>query len=278
MIERSYLLATNVKDERNVLEWVRHHLKKGFDHILIADDQSTIFKPAEMLVSLERWEKDRITIIVLHDSKHGYMQRALRFARMKRIGFMLYLDMDEYLYIDPVHYTISNFISFISDTDHELQNVGFPWVYFGSNFHNDLPHESQILPFYTRCSQYADHHVKHLVNVREVLYPCSPHHFQFRSCNETDRIKNIFGRHVAHEPKYPEQTSWSVSSLPAFIAHFHRQCWSEFCRRRSRPRDDNGSVRIYTFSLSPDECPPGFHDKDDNTISFTGLIDVSFVC
>jgi len=272
--EPRWLLACNAKEERNVMEWIQHHLQKGFHHILFFDDGSTVFRPEQLCESMSDEEKQKVTFRRCKSRKLSFMQKALEFSRQHDYTYLLYLDLDEYIFLHPQFSVISEYIDFVrkyrGKEEKAWHSLTIPWVMFGSSFHSTLPHPSQLLPFYHHCHPKVNEHVKHLIHVPSVQRPLSPHHYQFRPSIYPLHIWNVKGETpLPNQARYSRQKQWDVSRTPLFIAHFHIQCWEEFCRRRCRPRDDTGECRSYSFLLQSEKGPPAHFHKDNNEVFFT---------
>lgn len=287
--EETWLLAANTKDERNVREWVEHHLLLGFDHILLWNDNSSIFVP-ERLLSSSSIAKGRVTVRHTHLNKLQYMQRSLHFAKQHHFTYLLYLDLDEYLVL---HSNLtSNLTSNPTDTlpkwierhiktrAPQWTQIPIPWVMYGSNGHDRLPHPHELLPFYTKCHSFCDRRVKHLIRVDCIECPLSPHHWKRHfpkqewiqkpnpSFFQGPHLMDVHGNSLPENlPEYTFFTTWTPTSTPLWIAHFNHQCWEEFCRRRSRPRDDTRQRRVYDFALLSSSPPPSSFHQEYNELS-----------
>ena len=346
--EPQILLSMNCRDERNIKEWVDHHLAIGFDHILLMDDQSkSEYSPNSFLFEPCKWStfsteehnenvkryKKSVTVRKLNKNKLGYMGEALQFCKEHDIEFMIHLDADEYICIqevDEVHKkrrSIKDFLTKICVLHPNLCSLMIPWVMFGSSHHDKVPHPTQFLPYYTLCEGIGEGHVKSIIRVNSVAHPESPHHWKFRHDyhlshrksepkldfrdmskmmelhsqwkkrrgggvnNKKDSSSNHPCRNFCpsglpvtcsvlsstgyklalNRPSYSSFRDHKVADFPVFIGHFVNQSWDEFCRRRSRPRDDTRLVRTYEFPLdSSEKGSEVFHAKY-NQVPFDGF-------
>jgi hypothetical protein len=262
------LLAANFRDERNILEWIQYHRDyRGFHHILLFDDRSCRFP-----LQLPEHETHDITLKYLHLCKVEYMTRAYDFGIQNGYTHLLYLDLDEYLYLPSSTSTIAEYMTLTgmrtpqendTNTTTKYDAIAFPWLMFGSNFLNDLPSLNELLPHYTQCSPCYDSHIKMIVPLHAVEIPLTPHHWKWkpRRCSKIS-IKLLDDGVDTNRPHYDHLRETEWKDTDAFIGHFVNQCWEEFCRRRSRPRDDTRQRRLYDWVLLADRTPPDeFHQQ-----------------
>jgi len=222
------LLAANVKDEKNIVEWTEWHLDIGFNHIYIADDDSTI--PVSSLIY-----DTRVSIDVKTDVKKAYIEDSIIYARKHGFDFIMYLDGDEYLYIPDrdLHFFLYRFPK-------TTIGICFHWLMFGSNGH-DIGDTSNLVKMFTRSCNRLNDHVKTLAKVKYIKGVYDPHAFKFST------LESIFtadGRLVTDYrgkiTPFPEP--FDVRS--AYIAHYFLQTREEYLRRKiRRARDDDRTFR-----------------------------------
>ena len=101
------LLSTNVRDERNLSEWVLYHWKIGFDGIWIWDDFSTSeWSPETLLKDLPSLPHGK-NLELVHGKDHprvrdkkAYMNKAKQYASCNGYDWMIHIDLDEYFYCE----------------------------------------------------------------------------------------------------------------------------------------------------------------------------------
>jgi len=91
------ILFTNARDEKNILEWVVHHLNLGFTHIFLTDHRSSV--PISSI--LRKLPREQITIVREDNEiqKANLMEKAIGFAKKQKYDWMIYLDADEFLFL-----------------------------------------------------------------------------------------------------------------------------------------------------------------------------------
>ena len=125
------ILFTNARDEKNIREWVAHHLIIGFDLIYIFDHKS--IKPlSQELNNLKKVIVERCEID--GPIKMQLMLKASKIATVAGADWMLYLDADEYLILNTFH-SVKNMLQYYLFAD----SIAINWLMFGTNFHKKEP-------------------------------------------------------------------------------------------------------------------------------------------
>ena len=238
------ILFTNARDEKNILEWIQHHLKLGFDYIYIFDHKSKIpiyellktkHNPSCNLSNVHVYRLDRDII------KINLMKIALQYSIKHNFSWLLYLDCDEFLIFNNNN-NIQSFLTKYRNYD----QVAINWLMFGSNYRNDIlkPNES-IIQSYTRSDDKLDKHIKCIINLQKAKYNkikiVNPHYYLFNNMNFS--VDSLFHRMNPSEPHF-HYTKESYETIPAFIAHYSNQSYQDYLNRKiNLPRDDNGGKR-----------------------------------
>lgn len=229
---RKVILFTNARDEKNIKEWVSHHLLIGFDVIYIFDHKSVTplkneFQNFRKNVIVERIEWGNPVKIPL-------MNRAANIA--KRLGFdwMLYLDADEFLVINQyigVKHLLYNY--------NFAHSLGVNWLMFGSNYHKKDP-VGLLIENYTKSVPTIDQHVKTFVRPEYITSISNPHfyHVLFPS--------HVFSLNLKNTSNSPFNV-WDIDykDAPAFIAHYVYQSEESYINRKIKlPLDSHNSFRV----------------------------------
>jgi hypothetical protein len=233
------LLSCNMKDEKNVEEWLRYHFAIGFAQILLFDDYSN--------ASLQHLEKDFPNLIVVrqHSLKHEYMSCAVQYAERNQFNYMIHLDADEYLYVRG-NLSLSDTI--LTAFPKNVSAIYLHWVFFGSCALERNPGKT-ILNVFTKSQSIANPHVKALVQPHLVDEPVNPHTFAFKvSANLPKRaISNSQGQLIEDEGAIQQIYESDFSKHLLYIAHYHDQSWEDhLVRHVQRYRDDTGQHREYS--------------------------------
>lgn len=234
---RKTILFTNARDEKNMKEWVTHHLLLGFDIIYIFDHKSIIplkneFRNFSKKVIIERIEWE-------NPIKLPLMKYAVNIARRMGVDWMLYLDADEFLvlnnYMGVIHLLGSyNF----------AHSLGINWLMFGSSYHKKDP-PGLLIENYTKSVQTIDQHVKTFVRPKYVTSVINPHYYNVAFPN---RVFSMNMKNIANTPF----NVWEIDykDAPAFIAHYINQSEETYRNRKLKlPRDDLLSNRTIDLNM-----------------------------
>jgi len=234
------IVFTNARDEPHILEWISHYLNLGFDHVFVYDHKSTI--PISSLLAPKTPSKtnpvNRITVTRLDDDisnmKNTLMRRAIDISRQKGFDWMLYVDVDEFLYLKNA-INVKSFLSNYSEYD----QVGINWLMFGTNFMTIEP-KGTLIEKYTRTGAVLNKHIKCFVNPIFARKPLNPHVYEILN-NKSIHCEN---KPLMYIPYYFE-TNTSPLNVPAYFAHYIHQAYEVYIQRKILlPRDDNGEFRI----------------------------------
>jgi len=250
MNKRIYL-STNVRDEKNLEEWVDYHILLGFEHILIVDHLSII--PVSEILK-DSIHIDKITIKRYEVStgiiKSDIIKKiVIPFVTKNNCDMFIHLDADEYIYLKN-HKNIVEYINYINGWG---KQIVFYWLLFGSNYLESPPTNNSLIYNYNRCSY--DKHMSadnivgkcmvdpktldlKTINNTKVLYPHS--WYITKNTISVDVNGNILkldnlGRIINNSIKVGINNN-------AYIYHYFLQSWeSYYLRKVSRNRDDINS-------------------------------------
>jgi hypothetical protein len=226
------VLFTNARDEKNIKEWVAHHLILGFHRIVIFDHMSKI--PISYV--LRGFDK-RVTVIRCvwnNPVKLTLMQTAINLSRSMRADWMLYLDADEFLVL-PRYKNVVDLLHRYKEYD----SVSINWLMFGTNNIIKDP-DGLIIDNFTRSSRVLDQHVKSFVRPMEAINANNPHFFNIY---DTSRRIGMDNRKVqTASPFHPFPVHYLHA--PAYIAHYVHQSEETYMKRKVLlPTDDTGAMR-----------------------------------
>ena len=220
------ILFTNARDEKNMKEWVTHHLLLRFDIIYIFDHKSKVplkneFHNFSKRVIIERIEMNNPVKLPL-------MTRAVKIAKRLGVDWMLYLDADEFLVLNNymgVRHMLRSY--------NFAHSLGINWLMFGSSYHKKDP-PGLLIENYTKSVQTIDQHVKTFVRPEYVTSVTNPHFYNVIFPN---RMFSINMKNMANTPF----NVWPVDykEVPAFIGHYVHQSEETYWNRKLKlPRDD----------------------------------------
>jgi hypothetical protein len=232
------ILFTNVRDEKNMKEWVTHHLLLNFDMIYIFDHKSIIplkneFHNFSKRVVIERggWN---------NPVKMPLMKRAVSIAKQHEYDWMLYLDADEFLVLNKFMG-----VKHLLQTYNFAHSLSINWLMFGTNFHKKDPN-GLILENYTKSELYLDKHVKTFVRPEYVVNVTNPHFFIVAFPR---RMLSLNLKNNINQPAFNE---WRTEyyKVGAYIAHHIYQSEETYMNRKIKlPTDDSGGRRKYDSGI-----------------------------
>jgi hypothetical protein len=258
------VLFTNARDEKNMHEWVAHHLLLGFDEIYIVDHKSII--PLEG--QFDNFNKDVKKVFVKRCEKEGAIKdflicRAAEQAQVAKADWMLYLDADEFFVINLEHITnVKDLLKNYNFAD----SVSFNWLLFGSNYHINEP-KGFIIDNYTRSILKFTDHLKTFIRPQEFCAP-NAHRSDVKNmsrayhgsgvCLGTIYPPYLDNRHFINNIEY-------YNSI-AYIAHYLFQSEETFIKRKILlPRDDWGVHRTQEETRLGND----FHSKYNDIENFS---------
>ncbi len=157
------VLVCIAKDENQYFdEWIRHHLKVGFDNVIIYDNNSK--EPIEIAEDL----KAKVEIRKWIDTEFGSQSRAYLhacYSGQEMYNYMAFFDVDEF-YMSLTMDVKQDF----KDINKYVTGLGIYWRIYG----NPEPFETrQPIENYTKY--YGDKHIKSIVDPDMVINFPDPH-------------------------------------------------------------------------------------------------------
>lgn len=244
----NYILSTNVRDEKNIIEWIIYHLLIGFDRILIIDHKSKT--PIKNLVNNYNF---RNKVDVIESNKDGavkiYFLNNIVIPYMKKNcnKYFIHLDGDEYLNLNSKYKNIDNFVNSFDSKN----SIAINWLMFGSN-NLEENNTNFILDKYIKCSKNIHNNFKGLINVNHINNNnyINPHYIG--NLNYT----NVFNKTVYVNKndipidKFNElyDKDKKIAEYKAVINHYYVQSRQDLLDRKiNRNRDDINQPRQYNI-------------------------------
>jgi len=144
-----YILATFVKNENNIIEWIIYHLLIGFDKILIIDNNSHI--PVRNIIKNYKF-KDKIDII--DTNKTGIIKEyflndiILPYMKQYCSKYFIHLDVDEYINLNDNYNNVDELLN-----DYPVDVLVLNKLIFGSNnLKTNTCDYKGLIPTYTKCA------------------------------------------------------------------------------------------------------------------------------
>ena len=227
-----YLTACLIfKDSAPYLdEWVRFHLRVGFDHLYLydndsSDDGASVVRPfvERRQVTLRKWPGIGQQTNIFVDCLETYRKSA---------RWIAFIDDDEFLFPSE-----KNNVQEILPEYEAHAGLAICWLLFGSNGHRTRP-PGLVTENYIRRAPWVDRHVKCIVDPAKVTGPQTAGH-AFH-CIEGTQI--VDENHRATAGPFSEKPSTDVLCLNHYLTKSHE----EMLQRRTR-RWVDGTVPILSI-------------------------------
>ena len=200
------------KDENQYFdEWIRHHLKVGFDHVFIYDNNSK--EPIEIAKDLSKF----VTINKWTDSEYGSQSRAYMHACMEYDNFeyLAFLDVDEFYMSTTMNVKIDLYSLFNPIA------LGIYWRIYG----NPKPFETRQ-PVENYIHWHGDKHIKSIIQTTFVKSFPDPH--------KAELINEKKGMYIDENNNQIVSPTGDHSSKNIWIKHVFTRSRAEFAKKIER--------------------------------------------
>jgi len=143
-------LVCIAKNEENYIEeWIKYHLKIGFDDIFIYQNDW-------------RWNGEHVnTHKLIMDGLDKQRESYNHFIQTNtKYNWCAFLDVDEFLVLKK-HNNVKDFINEYKD----FQSIGINWVLFGNNGYEKFNGNYSVINRFTKCESTPNPHIKSIVNI-----------------------------------------------------------------------------------------------------------------
>jgi hypothetical protein len=205
-------LVCIAKDENQYFdEWIRHHLKVGFDYVFIYDNNSK--EPIEIAKDLKRF----VQIIEWKDSEFKSQSRAYMDAckRFENCDYLAFFDVDEF------------YMSNTMNVNTDLFNLDVPialgiyWRIYG----NPKPFETrQSIENYTHW--HGDKHIKSIIQPNHIKSFPDPH--------KAELINEKKGMYIDENNNQILEPTGVHTSNNIWIKHVFTRSRAEFAEKMQR--------------------------------------------
>jgi hypothetical protein len=239
LICKEVCLFCNARDEKNIKEWVVHHLLLGFTKIIIFDHKSQT--PLKSI--FHNFDK-RLEIVDVsfmdNPIKIKLMDISSKIARTLNMDWMIYMDADEFLILSNKYLGVKHLLSEFNHAD----ALSINWLMFGSNYLKNDP-DGLILDNYTRSNLYLNEHVKTFVRPNRIINTNNPHFYNILHPNRFIGINNT----IIKNNFYKNPVNLTFLQTPAYIAHYINQSEETFIKRKIQlPRDDGSNMHNFNIN------------------------------
>ena len=222
-------LCAIAKDEDPFLvEWTEFHLRLGFEHIYIFDNNSAVPIRGTLREFVSR---GLVTVLDWPLTRH--QQLSAYAAALREYGpashWMAFIDIDEFI-VPRRHADIRPML----DAYNEFGGLAVHWKIFGSGGLSHRPRRG-VARSYTGVID-RNPHIKSIVRPAAVLSVASPHHFRYAPgcwCVNEDKVPVLY-----HQ-------SYHISELVQ-VNHYYYKSHQDFCLKMARgmaTQGKDGSVK-----------------------------------
>ena len=217
------------KNEANIIEFMDHYYKLGFDIIIFYDDNSSPSILDIIKTEVGDIYKGKYKIIRNESSADnlnnsnffmGYMLSLLK----ENMDYCLYIDMDEYLKING-----EENIKQLIKSYHPFDSLKINWLLFGNNDIIKCDNLKNIKNIFTKSSTKFHNHVKSLVKLENINGYINPHCFRLI---EDSIVKNVLGEVVINNHFEEKLTNYSFKDVKFYLGHYIVQGIHGFVTRR----------------------------------------------
>lgn len=241
-----------IRNENEYLqEWIRHHLKLGFEHIYIYDHNCKVPIEHTIKTKLKSYEREYITIINWQ-GRHTHAQdeaytNCINFYG-KECEWLAFIDTDEFIILHK-NKSINDFLKQYDDVGGVYMN----WIMYNANNQEHYEHKPVMERFTQQCPDFQQY--GKLITKPDRIQKMYIHEASYKKGYHTvDENKNIvIGR------RHPYHTKLIQCN------HYYTKSWEEWKRKISRGVADPYFGRnLREFFL----YNPGMKYLDDGTEQF----------
>jgi hypothetical protein len=229
-------LFVRSRNEQNMEEFMNHYYKIGFRFILFVDDNSSpsIYEVIHG-INIPNDLKYHIIKISTMDGHFGKINRSsAEFNQelfiphvlpilQKHTDFVLFCDMDEYLYVNkPLHDIVESYLPFTT--------LKVNWLFFGNNNIKSQDNISLLLPTFTKSSENLNFSTKSLTRTCNLLGIHNAHIFKLRKGSTSKDLFNNLRNNNTFDLRDLESKSYK--DVPMYLAHFYTQDTETYIKRR----------------------------------------------
>ena len=224
-------IYVRIFNEKNIIEWMDYHYKCGFDFILLYDDYSN---PSVKYIIENYGTFDKYKYLVLEKlipkvGETSYLNHKETFQKyflpviQKYMDYVLYIDIDEYLYMHR-YYNIKELINDFGNVD----QLYIRYIIFGNNNLIECD-TTNILKNFTSSHNLVLDCGKSLCKTSLIDYANSPHYFVLK--NNTKYMMDQFKNTININSSCPSiKTQHNKHNI--YIAHFQTYDFKTYLQRR----------------------------------------------
>ena len=231
-------IYVRIYNEYNIIEWMEYHYKCGFDFILLYDDYSEPsvksiiekygkFNKNKYQVLERLFPKNRLTHSFLTD-KNIFQKYFLPIIK-KKMDYVLYIDMDEYLYMNKFK-NIKELIKYYGNFD----QLYIYWKFFCKK--NKKDKLNNLIENVTESQKKISVIGKSICKTNSIKYNNQGHYFVLNKKNPIiiDSFKRKFktSNQLINMDKKLPKFDFNTRKDYLYIGHYYMHSISDFLERR----------------------------------------------
>lgn len=220
-------------------EWLKFHLRQGFDHFYIFHNEST--DNTEDII--RSYPADLVTVENVYGRgiQRQVYDNYIETHRDKSV-WTAFIDVDEFLYPVASPYNFRELFQKEYD-DNEISGLAVNWLLFGSSGHIEYSPEP-VTKRFTRRAADVNPHVKTIVKNMDAIKTFDNVHAIKTVGPVVDETKSVL---------HPQYSLHYDGTCDVFAINHYVTKSEEECKiRRAAPRADTGGIREATFFESHD--------------------------
>lgn len=245
-------LVCIAKNEDNYIdEWIDYHLKLGFTHIFVYQNDWRYKGDKQKYTSFVDW--------IDFDGEAMQMKAYNDFIdnRSNGYGFAAFFDVDEFLCLKEDK-SLDSFLSRYQD----VYGVGINWRVFGDNgLQCVVDGNYSLLKRFTKCQSTLDRHVKTILNLKMAanrFHFVNPHFVD--ASMKYDVIADVDKQKFIHGP-----WNYGCTTKIAQLNHYNSKTRQEFSEKLLRGKADTLRMHPqYNYTMA-DFDKHNFNDVEDLT-------------
>jgi hypothetical protein len=208
------LVCIAKNEDPYIEEWVSYHLKLGFDHVFIYENNWRCSFSHPKLTKIP-FDGDVMQV----KSYNNFIKH-----RSNEYDWAAFFDVDEFLVLKK-HQDLKSFISDYTD----FNGIGVNWCYFGNNGHEKINGNYSVLERFTKRKKDFDQHIKTILKLNK----------SFRMDVHCSNVDLIGTNKVPFNGPFHVNGGIEVAQLN----HYFTKSKEEFKLKAQRGRADTGTVR-----------------------------------
>lgn len=235
-----YYICAIIKDEHPYIrEWAIHHIKLGFNRIVLYDDGSSRPYDDEIgdlikfgNIEMRKWSGDQWS------RQSRVFNDFVWSGEWEDDDYCAFIDVDEFIFFDDAK-NVGEFMKYYA----EFAGVGLSWKTYNANGRISAPIGISTPKAYQTEFKHSEPRIKVIGRLKDIVAFPSVHHFiPARGRLVTTNNRTIYGMHT----NYCDYTN-------GHIKHYMTKSWEDWVRRLKRGNITRGLRTVGSFfKFNPD--------------------------